>query len=69
MNVEINGKPTELADGASVCDAAAAVGVEPGRGVAIALDGEVIPRAALERTPLREGQRVEVVTAIGGGSQ
>ena len=69
MKVQINGKPTELANGANARDAAVAVGVEPGRGVAIALDGEVIPRAALELTPLRDGQRVEVVTAIGGGSR
>ena len=69
MKVEINGQPTELDDGASVRDAAASLGVEPGRGVAIALDGEVVPRRELERTVLREGQRVEVVTAIGGGSR
>ena len=65
--VEINGEPRELEEGASVHDAVLAAGVEPGRGVAIALDGEVVPRGELERTPLREGQRVEVVVAIGGG--
>ncbi|MDQ3102739.1 MAG: sulfur carrier protein ThiS [Actinomycetota bacterium] len=69
MKVEINGRPTELDDGASIRDAAALLGVEPGRGVAFALDGEVVPRKELERTVLREGQRVEVVTAIGGGAR
>jgi len=68
VRVEINGMPTELRDGASARDAAAELGVEPGRGIAIALDGEVVPRAELERTILREGQRIEVVRAIGGGS-
>lgn len=67
MKVEINGKATEIEDGASVLDAATAIGVEPARGVAIALDGEVVPRGELAATPLREGQRVEVVVAIGGG--
>ena len=68
MRIEINGSEYELADGASVRDAAAAVGVEPGRGVAVALDGEVVPRGEVDAVLLREGQRVEVVTAIGGGA-
>lgn len=68
MRVEINGQVYELAEGASVRDAAAAVGAEPGRGVAVALDGEVVPRAEIDAVRLREGQRVEVVAAIGGGA-
>ena len=68
MKVEINGTERELDDGASVRDAAEAIGVEPGRGVAIALDGEVVPRGEIDAVPLREGQRVEVVVAIGGGA-
>jgi sulfur carrier protein len=66
--VELNGRQVELADGASVADAAMAAGIEPGRrGVAVALDGEVVPSARLAVTPLADGQRVEVVEAIGGG--
>ncbi len=68
MRVEINGNEHELAEGASIRDAAEAVGVQPGRGVAVALDGEVVPRGELEAVRLREGQRVEVVAAIGGGA-
>ena len=69
MRIELNGEPLELPDGASVGDAAKAAGVEPsGRGMAVALDGEVVPRGELDGTPLREGQRVEVVAAIGGGA-
>jgi thiazole synthase len=69
MRIELNGEPVELPDGASVGDAAKAAGVEPsGRGMAVALDGEVVPRGELDGTPLREGQRVEVVAAIGGGA-
>lgn len=68
MRVEVNGETIELRDGASVREAAIAAGVAPeGRGIAVALDGEVLPRARLESTALREGQRVEVVAAIGGG--
>jgi len=70
VRVEVNGTVVELADGASVRDAALAAGVEAERrGVAVALDGEVVPRGKLEETPLHEGQRVEVVAAIGGGGE
>lgn len=68
MIVDLNGQRMELADGASVADAAAAAGADSGRrGVAVAIDGEVVPRSAWSETVLTEGQRVEVVEAIQGG--
>ena len=39
-----------------------------GRGVAVALEGEVVPRQDWASTPVDEGARVEVVAAIQGGS-
>ena len=39
------------------------------RGVAVAVDGEVVPRSAWEATRLREGQRIEVLAAIQGGAE
>lgn len=39
----------------------------PPRGVAVALDGTVVPRARYGDTALHEGARVEVVTAVQGG--
>lgn len=69
MIVELNGRDVELADDATVADAVLAAGIDPARrGIAIALDGEVVPRSELPVTPLAEGQRVEVVEAIGGGA-
>ncbi|MGH2989073.1 MAG: sulfur carrier protein ThiS [Solirubrobacterales bacterium] len=68
MNVELNGERIELGDGASVADAVAAAGADSGRrGVAVAVDGEVVPRSGWETTSLSEGQKVEVVEAIQGG--
>lgn len=69
MKVEINGEPRELPEGATVADAAVVAGAVPGRGVAVAVDGEVVPRSEIGLVNLREGQRVEVVTAIGGGGR
>ncbi len=68
MNVTLNGEDRELPDGASAGDAVAATGAGPeGRGVAVAVDGEVVPKACWDATKLREGQRVEVVRAVQGG--
>jgi len=70
MRVELNGEPVELERGATLHDAALAAGAEPARrGVAVALDGEVVPGTKLADVELRDGQSVEVVVAIGGGSR
>jgi sulfur carrier protein len=67
MKVQINGEERVLPKGATALDAVAIAGADPGRGVAIAVDGEVVPRADLGLVELHEGQRIEVVSAIGGG--
>ena len=68
MKVVLNGDPAELHDGATVRQAVTATGApSEGRGVAVALDGEVVPRRRWDDVPLREGQRVEVVQAVQGG--
>ena len=69
MKVRLNGEERELRDGATVADALAATGApSEGRGVAIAVDGEVVPRAEWPQTALRAGQSVEVVAAVQGGA-
>jgi sulfur carrier protein len=66
--ITVNGDPAELPSGARIADVLDQLGVEPGRrGVAIAVDGEVVPRAQWDTTSLRDGVRVEVVQAIQGG--
>jgi sulfur carrier protein len=68
MKVVLNGEQRELAEAASVRDAVAAAGApDEGRGVAVALDGEVVPRRLWDEVSLTEGQRVEVVQAVQGG--
>jgi thiazole synthase len=70
MRIELNGEPAELADSATLVEAALAAGApESRRGVAIALDGEVVPRSEWGSTPLREGAAVEVLAAIQGGAE
>lgn len=66
MTVTVNGAGRDLRDGATVADAVEAL-TAPARGVAVAVNGEVVPRAAWARTRLRAGDRVEVLTATQGG--
>jgi thiazole synthase len=68
MRIELNGEARELPAGASLADAVRAAGAERKRGIAVALDGEVAPRARWEATPLAEGSRIEVLAAIQGGA-
>ncbi|GAA1310334.1 sulfur carrier protein ThiS [Pseudonocardia xinjiangensis] len=66
MHVWINGDQRELGAGASVLDALAELGA-PSSGVAVAVDGEVVPRAGWADTRLADGARIEVLTAVQGG--
>ena len=69
MTVELNGRPVELPDGATVAAAIELSGAAPeGRGVAVAVDGDVVPRSEWDATTLAEGQSVEVLAAIQGGA-
>jgi sulfur carrier protein len=66
--VVLNGAPTSLPAGATAADAVRASGApEEARGVAVALDGEVVPRAEWHSTRLTEGGRVEILNAVQGG--
>jgi sulfur carrier protein len=66
MKVIVNGNPAELPDGAT---AAEAVRLLTGavRGIAVAVNGAVVRRAAWDSTPLADGDQVEVLTAVQGG--
>jgi thiazole synthase len=69
MNVEVNGEVVALTDGATVGSAIEASGAAAGqRGLAVAVDGEVVPRSEWDSTELREGQSIEVLAAIQGGA-
>ena len=68
MNVVLNGRPAELPDGATVADALDTLDLPgAGRGIAVAVDAEVVPRGQWAATPLHDGARVEVVQAVQGG--
>jgi sulfur carrier protein len=62
----MNGDDRELTDGATVAEAVAAVTGQT-RGVAVAVNGEVVPRSRWAQAALSAGDRVEVLTAAQGG--
>jgi sulfur carrier protein len=66
--VILNGERTDLEEHARISAAIAAAGAPAeGRGVAVAVDGEVVPRGEWDSTRLRDGQHVEVLQAVQGG--
>jgi sulfur carrier protein len=68
MTLQVNGEQRELPDGTTVAQLVSSLPAAPeGRGVAVALDGEVIPRGSWGATELRDGATVEIVAAVQGG--
>jgi sulfur carrier protein len=68
VRVVLNGAETELDDGATVQAALEALALPgAGRGVAVAVDAEVVPRGRWEAHELHDGARVEILRAIQGG--
>ena len=66
--VTVNGALRELAAGATVASIVDELtGDRRGRGVAVALGGEVVPRGAWSSTSLSDGAEIEVVQAVQGG--
>jgi sulfur carrier protein len=66
IRVTVNGEPRELPDGLSVSQLLEHFGLDP-RAVVVELNREIVRRAALERTPVRPGDAVELVHFVGGG--
>jgi sulfur carrier protein len=68
LTITVNGESHVLPTGATVanvverCSAAS-----EGRGVAVAVGGEVVPRSDWSHIQLSDGDRVEVVAAVQGG--
>lgn len=66
VRAKVNGEDVELAAGTTVADVVARLGAGP-RGVAVAVDREVVPRSRWAQHLVADGARVEVVTAAAGG--
>jgi sulfur carrier protein len=66
MQLRVNGEPREVGDGTTV-DALIRSLTGSSRGSAAVVDGQVVPRSVWAQTELRDGQSVELITAVQGG--
>lgn len=66
MNIQVNGQSREVAAGSTVTSLLADLGIAQPH-VAVEVNLEVVPRADHKGTILNAGDRVEVVTLVGGG--
>ncbi|HEY1833776.1 MAG TPA: sulfur carrier protein ThiS [Solirubrobacteraceae bacterium] len=66
--IVLNGERTDLVAGTPLADAIERLGLSlDARGVAVAVDGQVLPRSEWQSYRLAEETRVEVLTAMQGG--
>jgi sulfur carrier protein len=63
--ITVNGEPRDVAG--TVDDLLDALGIEVRRGMAVAVDAEVVPKSKWSTTQVADGARVEIVTAVQGG--
>jgi sulfur carrier protein len=66
MNIHVNGQGHEIAAGSTVANLLGELGVTQPH-VAVEVNLEVVPRAEHRDTILSDGDRVEVVSLVGGG--
>ncbi|QDT70307.1 Sulfur carrier protein ThiS [Planctomycetes bacterium MalM25] len=66
MTIQLNGEPRDVPEGCSIAALLELLEVRM-KGVAVERNQQVIPRAKHGSTQLSEGDRVEVVTLVGGG--
>ncbi len=66
ISVVVNGAPQTLDAGATVADLLARMDAA-GRRVAVERNGEIVPKSRHGETRLADGDRLEIVIAVGGG--
>ncbi len=67
MTLHLNGEPRDLPDGLTIAALVSQLGMKSDR-VAVELNLEIVPRARWEATTLKDGDKLEVVHFVGGGS-
>jgi thiamine biosynthesis protein ThiS len=66
MQITVNGESRAVDDGVSVADLIALFQLTPQR-VAVEVNERLVRRATFAETPLHDGDRIEIVTLVGGG--
>ena len=66
LSLFVNGEPRAVAPGSTLEDLVATLGLQRKR-VAVAVNREVVPRRSFAARRLAEGDRIEILEAVGGG--
>ena len=66
MTLVVNGVQREVGEGSTLRDLLPEA-ASRGRGVAIARNGEVVPRSGWSEVRVEPGDRIEILNAVGGG--
>lgn len=66
MMIAVNGKDRRLEPGITIAELLKSLDLE-GTPVAVERNGETVPKSKLDSTTLSEGDRIEIVTFVGGG--
>ena len=66
LEITVNGEAVQLPAGSTIAALVAARGLRPEQ-VAVEVNREIVPRASHAEHPLASGDRIEIVTMVGGG--
>jgi thiamine biosynthesis protein ThiS len=66
MHITVNGEARDLAHGATLAELLTELSLKPIR-VAIEVNENLVPRRSFAQAELHDGDRVEIVTFVGGG--
>jgi thiamine biosynthesis protein ThiS len=66
MNIEVNGQRQAVHGDATVADLLTQHDLVAAR-VAVEVNATLVPRARFGDTPISDGDRIEIVTLVGGG--
>jgi len=66
MKITINGEAKDVDEGCTLDALLDLVGVKR-QGIAVELNREIVPKRLHDQTPLKEGDRIEIVRMVGGG--
>lgn len=66
MNITLNGQSKTLANTDTIGTLIVELGYENKR-IAVELNGDIVPKSQHVTTPIKEGDTIEIVVAVGGG--
>ncbi|EJC61898.1 sulfur carrier protein ThiS [Alcaligenes ammonioxydans] len=66
MNITLNGQSKTLANSDTIGSLIRELGYENKR-IAVELNGDIVPKSQHANTPIKDGDTIEIVVAVGGG--